>query len=145
MLKKILKTLILAAIVLVPCLAFAQDVPPIDPGNLFSQALDAIANKNWFLLSSVAVTAIIFVMRKYVFASPTGFFASKAGGYVMNGLVALLTAFAVALLGHGGEVFTSGVVTAALLAAVKSGAFAAFIYQVLQDALGMSSSPAVAK
>lgn len=144
MLKKILKSLVLAAVVLVPCLAFAQDVPPIDPGNLFSQALEAIANKNWFLLSSVAVTAIIFVLRK-VFASPSGFFASKAGGYAMNGFVALLTSFALALLGHGGAAFTGSIVAAALLAAVKSGAFAAVIYQVLQDALGMSSSPAVAK
>lgn len=126
---------------LVPSLAFAQE--PTDPGNFFSQALEAIASKNWFLLSSIGVFALVFVLRKFVFKSDTGFFTTKVGGYVMNGSLSLLGAFGIALAGHGGETFTGAVIGAALLAAVKSGAFAAVIYTVLQDTLGLSSKPAV--
>lgn len=130
---------------LFPFVALADEAPAADPGNLFSSALEAIANKNWFMLASLGLTVAVLLLRKYVFKSTEGFFATKAGGYVMNGGLALLTSFGAALAGHGGEAFTAASLGVAALAALKSAAFASFVYTLLQDVFGLTSKPAEAK
>lgn len=87
---------------LLPVLAFAQAaaVPvldPTDPGNVAKLLLDGIAHKQWGLVISVAVTAIVALLRKYVpETTALGlWFKSKLGGILTNFIVSLGLAFVV--------------------------------------------------
>lgn len=127
------------ALFFLPILAYADEAPAPDAGNIFAQALEAIANKNWFLLASLAMTVTIIVLRRYVFAKD-GFFGTKKGGYVMNLGIAILTSLGISLAGHGGEAFTLAALGTVGLAVLKSSLVSTAVYVILQDVFGFSAS-----
>jgi hypothetical protein len=106
-----MKIKLAALCVLVPWVASAQEAvgevlgpaAPLtdDPAALAKLCLDAIANRNWWLLASVGVSLLVFGLRTY---GPKWFPA--VSGFLTHPLVSVLLPVVMAILG--------GIITAAL-------------------------------
>jgi hypothetical protein len=91
-----------------PFAAFAQVATSPDPGNVESFArlvLDAVTSRNWALVASLAVVALVYVLRRFAGAWWPVLRTARAGA-VLAVLVAVAGAVANALL--AGEAFTAG-------------------------------------
>jgi hypothetical protein len=58
-------------------------VEEIDFELFASQVLDAVQNRNWFLLAALALSLTVCVVRKPL-AARVAFFATKEGGALLN-------------------------------------------------------------
>lgn len=122
--------------------ALAQTTPPPAPdvGNWLSDLLNAIVARNWWVVAAVALTAIVWVIRRYVLGS-VAFFGTTFGGWLMNFGLAFLTGMAVSFAAgkHSGSDILD-----VLIAVFKVGAASSTIYTAVQDVTGGSSKPAAA-
>ena len=117
-----------------PLVAFAQVAGTPDPGNLtsFAQtAFSAVTSHNWALVASLAVIAVVYVLRK--FAGPKlKWITTDRGGAFLVIVVSVAGALANALL--AGAHVGWGV----LLTALQVGLGAAGGWAVVRKLLGIS-------
>ncbi|WP_233604967.1 hypothetical protein [Corallococcus sp. AB030] len=114
-----------------PSVAFAQANSTPDPGNVESFArliLDAVTARNWALVASLAVIALVYVLRRFVGAWWPLLRTARAGA-VLALLLSVSGAMANALL--AGESFT----VALLLKALTIGLGAAGGFTVVKTLL----------
>lgn len=82
------------AVLLLPSLAFAQSVAEPDVGSLFTTFLSALASKNWALLGTVAVLALVWAARTFGAKVIPGLGTPRGGAILsaVGGTAALLVA-----------------------------------------------------
>lgn len=82
------------AVLLLPSLAFAQSVAEPDAGSLFTTFLSALASKNWALLGTVAVLALVWAARTFGAKVIPGLGTPRGGAILsaVGGTAALLVA-----------------------------------------------------
>jgi hypothetical protein len=139
----ILFAVLATLVVLLPVRALAQDVAPAspslpaDPTDVTAMArliLDAVMNKQWGLLASLAVLVTVAMLRKYVpEKTKLGvWFRTRVGGIVTALLTSAAGAFATAFL--AGAPFSLDLVLKALsVMLAASGGWS--IFKNLRDAL----------
>lgn len=105
--------------------AFAEEaavaliaLDPSDPGSVAKMLLDAVMNKQWGIVASLSVTAIVAGLRKWVPEATTlgKWFRTKLGGIIVNLVVTLGLAF-LTLFAAGGT-FSADLVLKALSVAL---------------------------
>ncbi|WP_404362859.1 hypothetical protein ACIHQR_23045 [Corallococcus coralloides] len=114
-----------------PSVAFAQASSTPDPGNVEGFArliLDAVTARNWALVASLAVIALVYVLRRYVGAWWPLLRTARAGA-VLALLLSVAGAVSNALM--AGESFT----VALLLKAIAIGLSAAGGFTVMKTLL----------
>ncbi len=101
--------------------------------NDIIKLLDALANHNWWVLVSLALTVLVAALRRWTWS----WFSTRVGGWILNLALAMGTTFA-ALFALGqptwDQLFT------ALIESLKIAAGSALAYQAVKDA-----APSVAK
>lgn len=113
-----------SAFLLMPALAFAQEVPPVvvpladDPYKLIEQLVQAAQASNWLLVVPLGLILIMYIFRKFV-GPKIPFFTTDRGGAVMSLIVAVLTAFLSAVVVPGPHSVTS-VIVASITALVSN-------------------------
>lgn len=132
-----------------PFLAFAQDggiasiapdglslinFDPTDPGSVAQMLLDAVMSKQWGIVVSLAITALVAGLRKWV---PEGtklgaWFRTKLGGIVTTLLISLGMAFLTQFVA-GGQFSVALVVRALSVAVGASGGWS--IWKNISEAL----------
>ncbi|WP_223645548.1 hypothetical protein [Corallococcus sp. EGB] len=133
---------VLSLSLFLPAVAFAQVATALNPGNVEAFArlvLDAVTARNWALVASLAVVALVYVLRRYVGAWWPVLRTARVGA-VLAVLLAVAGAVANALLAE--EAFT----VALLLKAVAIGLGAAGGFSVVKALLfGDAEAEAVQK
>lgn len=99
--------LFIVSVVLLPFAALAQDTVPgvidfTDPGAVAKVLLDAVMNKQWGIVVSLAITALIAMLRKWV---PEG---TVVGKWFRTKLGAIITNFGISLGGAFLALFLAG-------------------------------------
>ncbi|WP_223744865.1 hypothetical protein [Corallococcus sp. AS-1-12] len=133
---------LLSLSLVLPAVAFAQEAGAPDPSNVESFArlvLDAVTARNWALVASLGVVALVYVLRRYMGAWWPVLRTARAGA-ALAVLLSVAGAVANALL--AGESFT----VALLLKAVAIGLGAAGGFSVVKALLfGDADAEAVQK
>ena len=99
---KLIRFLWLAVLLVgLPLFVLAQvTVPdPNDPGAFLKAVFDAINGKDWYVTAGLAVVGAIWAVRKFL-APKVAFFATDAGGVVLNLGMTFGLGLSAALLAH---------------------------------------------
>lgn len=115
-----------------------------DLGSIAKLAYDAVMNKQWGLLASVVIAAVIASLRKWVPESTKAgaWLRSKLGAIITNFALSLATAFATGFL--AGQPFSADLVFKALsVSLAASGGWAVWknLNEAIEEAKGQKLAP----